>query len=173
MNRWKWGLHITPAVFALNHCSDPHCTLNKQHCEIYYMQAVSWWRAVKGAVKVTSEGVISHWGGGVWLQRAYVTGKYARERFPPFTFSFAFILMVEIKISCCNYCSARRPNSAKSIASHPSGAIECIWHQLFLYMFQWAAVDGNGTRYVIHVCWSTRFLENCQSFLRLPFVSLQ
>lgn len=47
-------------------------------------------------------------------------------------FPFAFIPTVEMKISCCNYCSVRRPNSAKSIASHPSGAIEGIRHQLFM-----------------------------------------
>lgn len=67
----------------------------------------------------------------VWHQGAYVTGKSSWQRSPP-PLSFAFILTIEIKISCRNYCSARRPNSAKSIASPPSGGVEGIWQQLFM-----------------------------------------
>ncbi len=61
---------------------------------------------------------------GVTLESLRDWEIFMREISPHF--SFAFTLTVEIKISCCNYCSVRRPNSAKSIASHPSGAIEGI-----------------------------------------------
>lgn len=104
------------------------------------MQAVWWWRAVKGTVKVTSgDGIVDGRGQG-----AYVTGNFSLKKdSPPHFFPLGFILTFEIEISCYNYCSVKQPNSAKSIASHPSGYLAPAVH--VLYMFQWAAAEGNGT----------------------------
>lgn len=84
---------------------------------------------MKGAVKVTAVGGIT--GRGLWLHRAYASGQFSSQMntHTPIFFS-PFIHKVEIKISCCNYCLVRRSNSAKLIASHPSVAIQGIWHQL-------------------------------------------
>lgn len=79
-------------------------------------------------------------------------------------FSSAFILMVEIKISCCNYCCVRRPNSAKLIASHPSGAIEGFWHQLFM-----SSTCSSGLQWMLMALLCDTcllidlFLESCQT----------
>ena len=132
------------------------------------MQAVQWWRAVKGTVKVTS-------GGGeyrrMWLQGAYVTEKFSWQIAPPHThtlFLFAFIHTVEIKISCCNYCCVGRPNSAKSIASHPSGAIEGIWHPLFMLSTCSSGLQWMVMALLCDTCLSIDLLlESCQPLLAL------
>lgn len=104
-------------------------------------------------------------GGGVGiLGRWGVTSQSQRDRRilikpPPrtHTFLFAFILTLQIKISCCNYCSVRRPNSAKSIASQPSGAIESIWRQLFMSFTCSSGLQWKVMALLRDVCWSTGF----------------
>lgn len=77
---------------------------------------------------------------------------------------FASILMFEIKISCYNYCSVRRPNSAKSIASHSSGATEGFWHQLFLSSTCSSGLQQKVMALLCDTCLLIDWLlESCQS----------
>lgn len=71
-----------------------------------------------------------HWQGVVTPQGLCQWAIFITDEHTHTHFFSPFIHKVEIKISCCNYCLVRRSNSAKLIASHPSVAIQGIWHQL-------------------------------------------
>lgn len=131
-----------------------------------HMQAVHWWRAVKGTVKVTS-------GGGeyrrMWLQGAYVTEKFSWQIAPPPHFSFLqSFTRSRLRSLVVIIAVLGRPNSAKSIASHPSGAIEGIWHQLFMLSTCSSELQWMVMALLCDTCLSIDLLlESCQILLAL------
>lgn len=83
-----------------------------------------------------------HWQGVVTPQGLCQWAIFITDEHTHTHFFSPFIHKVEIKISCCNYCLVRRSNSAKltPISSYTGYLAPAV-----LYMFQQAAVEGNGT----------------------------